>query len=94
MTVADSQKPSYTLAQVAERWGISLSSVLMLVYSGDLPAIDVATKPAKRSRYIVLAEDLAEFELKRRSPPPEPKPERRKRRIKIPGGVIEFFEEK
>lgn len=82
-------KQSYTLADVAQRWGCSHSSVLALVYSGDLAAIDISTNPAGRSRYIVPADALEAFEARRTVTPPSPTP---KRRVRVNrGDVIEFF---
>ncbi|MHB9077031.1 MAG: hypothetical protein ACYC3X_06000 [Pirellulaceae bacterium] len=83
-------KQTYTLAEIAARWGCCHSSVLMLVYSGDLRAIDISTNPKGKSRYIVPAEALEAFEAARATPPPE-KPLKRKR-VKVRSGeVIEFF---
>lgn len=41
-----------TLREVAIRWGCSHSSVLNLVYRGDLRAIDISSNPTKQSRYV------------------------------------------
>lgn len=57
-------KQTYSLADIAKRWGWSYSSVRRLVKSGQLPAIDVATKPQRRSYYRVLAKSLNAFEVK------------------------------
>ncbi len=85
-------KVFYTLAEVAERWNCSHSSVLNLVYGGDLRAIDISTNPQKRSRYIVPTENLEAFEASRATEPPAIQPVKRKR-VKMPAGaVIEFFE--
>ena len=82
-------RQTYSLAEVAERWGCSHSSVLALVYSGDLSAIDISTNPAGRSRYIVPADALHEFEQRRTVAPPSAPP---KRRVKVHrGDVIEFI---
>jgi len=88
--MATATKQHYTLAEIAERWGVSHSTVLSLVYGGDLRAIDISTNPKGKSRYIVPADSLADFEASRTTAPPE-KPETRKR-VHVPAGaVIEFF---
>lgn len=88
--MATATKQHYTLAEIAERWGVSHSTVLSLVYGGDLRAIDVSTNPKGKSRYVVPAAALDDFETSRTTAPPE-KPEPRKR-VRIPAGsVIEFF---
>ena len=87
--VTMSDRSHYTLADVAARWNCSHSSVLALVYSGDLAAIDISTNPAGRSRYIVPADALDAFEQRRTVAPPAPAP---KRRAKVRrSDVIEFF---
>jgi len=86
------QSPEYfTLQQIAERWGVSHSTVLSHVYGGELRAVDISTNPKGKSRYIVPAAALAEFEAARTTPPPE-KPATSRKRGRIPAGaVIEFF---
>jgi hypothetical protein len=85
-----STKEHYTLAEIAERWGICHGSVLTLVYVGDLRAIDVSTNPKGKSRYIVRTEDLLAFEAARETPPAEPPPKRKRVKVRQ-GEVIEFF---
>lgn len=82
-------KPFYTLGGVAERWGCSHSTVLALVKSGALVAIDISSNPRGRSRYVVPADALDDFEL-RRTVSPAPVPTKRRPKIK-PGGIIEFI---
>lgn len=83
-------KEHYTLLEIAERWGVSHSTVLTHVYTGDLRALDISTNPKGKSRFIVPAEALADFEAARATPPPD-QPLRRKR-VKVRSGeVIEFF---
>ena len=84
-----SDRSHYTLADVAARWNCSHSSVLALVYSGDLAAIDISTNPAGRSRYIVPSDSLEDFENRRTVAPPAPKSKRRARVRR--DDVIEFF---
>ena len=80
---------SYTLAEIAERWRCCHSTVLALVRSGALTAIDIRTRPTGRSRYLVMAESLEAFEDHRTVAPPAAT---QKRRAKARGrDVIEFF---
>lgn len=85
---------SYTLQQIADRWGCSHSTVLSHVYAGTLRAIDISTNPERRSRYIIPSDALEEFEAARDVskigahlvPPPK------RNRVRVrPGEVIEFF---
>ena len=89
--MATVDKEFWTLDDIAERWGVSHSSVLTLVHQGVLRAVDVSTNPRKRSRYIVPTEALLAFEASRETPPPEPPAPRRNRMRVRPGEVIEFF---
>lgn len=84
------KKEFYTLAEIAERWGVSHSTVLMHVYDGTLQAVDVSTNPKRRSRYIVPTENLEAFETSRTTEPPAPTTKHK--RVRLPAGaVIEFF---
>ncbi len=85
-------KPTFTLGQIAEHWGCSHGTVLSHVYSGELVAIDISTNPAGRSRYIVRAEDLEEFERRRTTLPVQAKAKRRTRARIRPGEVTEFIQ--
>jgi len=81
---------TYTLAEIAQRWGCSHSTVLTHVYTGELRALDISTNPRQRSRYIVPGDALAEFEQSRATPPPEPPAPRKRVKVRS-GDVIEFF---
>lgn len=88
------KKQSWMLQQLADRWGCCHSSVLTLVNKGELRALDISTNPSKRSRYIVLHEDLEAFEEARTVAPPE-RPAPKRRRVRVPAGeTIEFFSER
>ncbi|MFW6171689.1 MAG: hypothetical protein ACODAD_14470 [Planctomycetota bacterium] len=87
------KKESFVLAEIAKRWSCSHSTVLSHVYSGELPATDISANPQRRSRYIVMREDLERFEAERATPPPE-RPAPKRRRVRVPAGeVIGFFSE-
>lgn len=87
----DADRKFLTLAQVAQRWGISHSSVLTLVYNGSLLAVDVSTNPKNRSRYVVGLDVVEAFEESRATTPPE-LPSLAMPRTRFPGDdVVEFF---
>src|SRR5262245_41173577 len=90
---ADKQRtggmPSRALTppQVADRLSITPEKVLHWIRSGELRAVNVATKLGGRPRYRVIPADLAAFES-RRAAVPDPRPVRKCRR-KINKHVIE-----
>ena len=82
-------QPKLTPVQIAKRYGVSADKVRGWIYSGELRAINVATRPGGRPRYAIDEADLLEFESRRQVQPQENPP--RSRRTKAPGNVIEFF---
>jgi hypothetical protein len=77
-----------TPPDIARAWGIGPDKVLVWIRSGELPAINAATRQGGRPRYLVDAADLAAFEARRAS---RPRVTARHRKRKHPGHVIEFF---
>jgi len=75
--------------EIARRWGISPDKILAWIHSGELRAIDVATRRGGRPRYLVDVEELAAFEA-RRAATASPRPGSTTRRSK-PGTVTEYF---
>lgn len=67
-----STRTKSTPPQVAERFGVSADKVLAWVRSGELRAIDAATRKGERPRYLIDESDLAEFERSRAVVPPTP----------------------
>jgi hypothetical protein len=55
----------FTPPQVAQLWGISTVKVISWIRSGELHAIDGATRRGQRPRYLVDASDLEAFERAR-----------------------------
>lgn len=86
-------KEMFTLADIADRWGCSHSTVLAHVASGALRAVDISTNPSARSRYIVRREVLEAFEEARETSPPAAASSTRKRQrqTSATAGIIEFF---
>jgi hypothetical protein len=81
-----SVKPSYTPADLCDRWRCSHSHVLNLIRAGELVAINIGT--GGRSRYVVSAESLDDFESGRTVRPPAKQSQRRRKKR---ADVIEFF---
>ncbi|HJZ56251.1 MAG TPA: helix-turn-helix domain-containing protein [Gemmataceae bacterium] len=80
---------SYTVAHIAERYGVSSHTVLAWIDTGELQAVNVARSPrARRPTWRVTAEALAAFEALRSGGPVPPRASRRRRQ---PDGVIEFY---
>jgi hypothetical protein len=75
--------------KIAKLWGIGPAKVVGWIHSGELPAINVATRPGGRPRYLVDQNDLLAFEAKRRVVPPSRPPPRRRR--SSCSDVTEFF---
>jgi len=76
----------FTLGELCERWQCSHSHCLNLIRSGSLTAINIGT--GGRSRYVVSAEALDDFESARTTRP-APKQKRRARVRQT--GIIQFF---
>ena len=74
--------------QVAQRFGVAPEKILAWIHSGELRAIDVATRRGGRPRYRVDPADLALFVRKRTVGTPTPATRRIR---KPPTNVIEFF---
>jgi excisionase family DNA binding protein len=78
-----------TPPQVAKHLGLSRDKVLGWIRSGELPAINAATKQGGRPRYLVARKDVTAFQARRSAlPPPPPSP--RKKPPKQ-DGIIEFY---
>lgn len=80
-----------TPPQIAERLGVSPEKVIAWIRSGELKAVNVATKPNGRPRWAVDEADLAAFERRRSSGVLAPVPIAAARRRKADEDVIEFF---
>lgn len=67
-----------TTAEVAQRYRVSEDKVRAWIKSGKLKAIDTSDVRCGKPRFVVLPEQLAEFERSRSTAPtPKPKPRRR-----------------
>ena len=57
-----STKSKLTPPALARRWGISADKVLAWIRSGELKAINAATRPGGRPRYVIDEADVVRFE--------------------------------
>lgn len=74
-----------TPPELASRLRVKAAKVINWIRSGELRAIDLATRGSRRPRYRISPEAVAEFE-RRRSAAPLPRPIRRRR----PAGIKSF----
>jgi len=78
-----------TPPEVARRYGVSPEKVLGWIKSGELRAVNVATRrEGRKPRYRIDEGDLLAFEAARA---PQPAPPMSRRRRHRPQSVIEFF---
>jgi hypothetical protein len=73
MTTATLSK-KLTPPELAKRYGIESVKVLAWIRSGELRAINIATRPDGRPRFLIDEEDVIAFE-NRRAANSQPKPE-------------------
>lgn len=78
-----------SVPEVARRFGISEDKVRAWIGSGELRAVNAATRPSGRPRWLIDEDDLAAFERARSSVARVSAPSSPRRRRA--GGVIEFF---
>ena len=81
-------KVKLTPPEVAKMWGITPEKVIAFIRSGELRAINVATRLGGRPRFLIDVSDLAAFEA-RRAVVPQTKPVRR--RVTRDKDVIQFL---
>jgi transposase len=82
--------------ELAAQWGVSRKTILRLIRTGELPAIDASPNPGKGGRTCLLIDlaDIAIFEERRAVRPPAPRapraPQRRTKKTKD-DGITKFF---
>ncbi len=74
--------------ELARYWGIGADKVLTWIRSGELRAINAATKRGGRPRYLIDAKDIEAFEKMRSVTTTPPAPRRRKA---TSDGITEYF---
>ena len=85
--IATSRKTKLTPPELAKQWGIDVQKVLHWVKSGELRAVNLATRRDGRPRFAIDVSDVALFEAGRAVQPPAP----RIRRRRADPNVIQFF---
>ncbi len=71
---------TYTISQVADRYGVGTHTVLAWIRSGELRAVQCGRRiDSRKPRWRITAEAIKEFELLRSAAPPQPRTRRRKR---------------
>lgn len=85
------QRRKLTPPVIAARMGVAPEKVIAWIRSGELKAVNVATKANGRPRWAVDEQDLAAFERSRSSAARAPAPATTKARRKVEDGVIDFF---
>lgn len=75
-----SLKPTLTLAEVATNLHCKPDKVSGFIASGELSAINVATKGSKKPRWIIETEALEQFK-RARTTRPQPTPTRRRQTL-------------
>jgi hypothetical protein len=86
---AKNARTKLTPGELAAQWGKKPSTILALIKTGELRAIDVSVDRGRRTFLIDLA-DIAIFEERRTVQPPTP-PGRRRRRLKREPEGATFF---
>ena len=89
MPPAERAPGTLTVQQIAQRFGVSVETVVRWIRDGELRAVNVSrSRTSKKLRWRITAEALAAFEAARTS---TPAPAPRVKRKKAPGQVIEFY---
>lgn len=85
--IVDRQKVS--VPRLSKEWGVSAAKIVAFIRSGELRAVDLATKGSTRPRYLIDRGDIAAFEASRQVVPVATPP--RKLRRQSAGAVEKFF---
>jgi hypothetical protein len=88
MAARDRKREVRTPPELAVEWGCTPGKVLNWIRSGELPAVNLATRVGGRPRWVVTLEAKAQFERARANHVP-PKPTRR--RLENYRPIKEFF---
>lgn len=73
---------------LAKEWGVSSKKIIAFIENGELRAINVATLPDQRPRYLIDRADIEAFERSREVVPSPAVPRVRR---KTSGGVKNYF---
>jgi excisionase family DNA binding protein len=79
---------TFSIRDIAERFGVGKKTVLGWIKSGELVAIHIGRSPdSLKPRWRITEHSLAAFEANRMNRPPAPRTRRRNRQA----GIIEFI---
>jgi len=73
---------------LARRYGVEPEKILHWIRSGELRAVNIATRPTGRPRFLIDEADVLVFEERRVARPPAISPRRRRAE---PERMVEFF---
>lgn len=79
-------KPAFTPPELARRWRCTPETVLAKIHRGELRAFTLSSQTAKRRRWRITPDAIAEYEALHGAVPPD-KPAQRKRSSKTPADV-------
>jgi hypothetical protein len=77
VSVAERQK--VTPPQLARAWGLDVQKIIGWIRSGQLAAINAATNPTGKPRFLIDRQAILDFEARRAVTPPAARPARRRR---------------
>jgi hypothetical protein len=86
--MASDQTPHTTPPKYAKKLGVSPEKVIHFIESGELVAVNLATKSNGSKRWRISAEAIADFERRRSAVPSTASPRRTRRAV---AGVREYF---
>jgi len=75
--------PTFSPRDLSERYGVAIEKIHGWIKTGQLTAVNIASRPDQRPRYRIRQSDLEAFEAARATTPP-PKPPRRRRKADAP----------
>jgi hypothetical protein len=78
-----------TPPQLARKWKVGVQKILAWIHSGELRAVNLATRPGGRPRYRICPEDVELFE-QARSVSPTPKVARSPKKKPLPPGWVNY----
>jgi hypothetical protein len=82
-------RPKLRPPELARRYGIEPAKVIAWIRQGELRAVNIATRPTGRPRYVIDEADVLVFEERRAAKPAAKAP--RRRRLER-SDVVEFFQ--
>jgi len=85
------ERQKFTVPQLARLWGISTNKIFAFIRSGELRAINLASRTATRPRYSIDKTDIDAFEKSRQVVPDGGESTTKRLRRRASGNVREFF---